>query len=451
MKRTGLAALLVAGLVVTGVLVWDGARQDREFRRLVALGDAALAQGQTFEAAEAFSGAVALRPDSMLAHLKRGDTYRRRGDLAAALRDLRRASQLDPGAVRPHEGLGDVNLAMGRYARAIEDYRDYLAIDERAPRVLYKLGLALYRDRRPREAVTPLRAALALDERLAEAQYTLGLCLGPGRPAEAVRALTRAVELQPSSVPARAALVDSLTSLGRWREAAAHLEAMASLEPDSPTHAVRVAMASTRLDRVDTAIGLLNRAVTRFPGEPGVRAALGRLWLDRAPDAAALDHALSVLRPGATAPVPTGELLGLYGRALARAGRHAEAEQVLEQAAGRLPVETETLTALASTSERLGHLQSARQALLDAVDLGTHDADPGILLRISALSLALRDVPSAITWARRAVDEADARHDGLWDAAQTALARALERAGQTAEAQAARQEVRRGSSSGRTP
>ncbi len=451
MKRTGLAALLVAGLVVAGVLAWDSARQDREFRRLISLGDAALAQGQTFEAAEAFSGAVALRPDSMLAHLKRGDTYRRRGDLAAALRDLRRASQLDPGAVRPHEGLGDVNLALGRYARAVDDYRAYLAIDERAPRVLYKLGLALYRDRRSTEAITPLRAALALDERLGEAHYTLGLCLGPGRPAEALRALARAVDLHPTSIAARAALVELLTSQGRWREAVTHLEGLASLEPDSPAHAVRVALGYARLGHVDTAIGLLNRAVARFPSEPGVRAALGRLWLDRPTAPLALSHALSALRPAATAPGPTGEVLGLYGRALALSGRDADAESVLEQAAGRLPVEPDTLTALATVAERLGHLASARQALLDAVDLETHDAGPAILLRISLLSLSMHDAASAITWARRAVDEAGSRKDGTWRAAMTALARALDRAGQTGEAQAVRLDLRASVGSARTP
>ena len=79
------AAALVAG----GVLAWTAIRQDREFQRLIAAGDTALAQDQTFTAIEAFSGALALKGDSMLAYLKRGDTYRRRGELAAALRDLR--------------------------------------------------------------------------------------------------------------------------------------------------------------------------------------------------------------------------------------------------------------------------------------------------------------------------------------------------------------------------
>src|ERR687896_684538 len=83
-----------------GDLVWYSVRQEREFQRLIAAGDAALAADQTYGAIEAFSDALALKSDSMLAYLKRGDTYRRRGELAAALRDLRLATTLDPSATR---------------------------------------------------------------------------------------------------------------------------------------------------------------------------------------------------------------------------------------------------------------------------------------------------------------------------------------------------------------
>ena len=134
---SGVAA---AALVVGGVLAWTTIRQDREFQRLIAAGDAAVAQDQTFTAIEAFSGALALKGDSMLAYLKRGDTYRRRGELAAALRDLRQASALEPTAPRPVELLGDVNAGMERYERAIEHYRQFIALDDRSPRVLYKLA-----------------------------------------------------------------------------------------------------------------------------------------------------------------------------------------------------------------------------------------------------------------------------------------------------------------------
>ncbi len=90
MKRPIVAAVGAMALAASLAFVWVDARREREFRRLIAVGDEAVASGQTFDAIEAFSGALTLKPDSMLARLKRGDTYRRRGEFAAALRDLDR-------------------------------------------------------------------------------------------------------------------------------------------------------------------------------------------------------------------------------------------------------------------------------------------------------------------------------------------------------------------------
>src|SRR5687767_861623 len=100
MKWPVVIGVAAGSLAVALVLGWMGVRQEREFRRLIAVGDAAVAGGRTSEAIEAFSGAIALKPESMLPYLKRGDTYRRRAEYSAALRDLRQASLLDPTAVR---------------------------------------------------------------------------------------------------------------------------------------------------------------------------------------------------------------------------------------------------------------------------------------------------------------------------------------------------------------
>ena len=106
--------LPVAVIVVLGVgglaggAVYQNAARDREYRTLLHRGDVTFAAGQTFGAIEAYSGALALRPDSMLAHLRRGETYGQRGDLESAARDFRTAASLDPSAPRPLEALGDV-------------------------------------------------------------------------------------------------------------------------------------------------------------------------------------------------------------------------------------------------------------------------------------------------------------------------------------------------------
>ena len=159
MKRRIAAAFVVLVAGAAAAVAYTAAARDREYQRLVTAGEAALAAAQTSVAIEAFSGAIALKPDSMLAHLKRGETYRRHGDLKAAFRDLRDASELDPSATRPLEQLGDVSLALSRPDRAAERYAAYVQLDDRSPRVLYKLALAQYRAGQSTLALRSVRRA----------------------------------------------------------------------------------------------------------------------------------------------------------------------------------------------------------------------------------------------------------------------------------------------------
>jgi tetratricopeptide (TPR) repeat protein len=367
MKRLVVVSVGVAALVVGILVAWYSVRQDREFQRLIAAGDAAIVHDQTFLAIEAFSGALALKPNSMLAYLKRGDTYRRRGELAAALRDLRQAAALDSGAPRPVELLGDVNVAMGRYDRAIEEYRRFTVLDDRAPRVLYKLALTYYRNGQAALAIEPLRQAVSFDDRFVEAHYLLGMAyLERKRDAEALRSLTRAIEINPAFAAAREEMADIYAQRGRNRDSLEQLEALAALEPAHAQRLVSVGLAYAKLGRTDAAILTLGRAAERFPEEPVVYTALGRVWLEAAEtrnDRVALGKAIGALQPTAGRATASSEALALYGRALYLSGEFGGAERTLQEATQRMPVEPLAFKYLAAASDRLGHLALARDAL----------------------------------------------------------------------------------------
>ena len=112
MKRMLAVAVLLAAAAVVVALAYTAAARDRSYRAYLSQGAAALADDQTFGAIEAYSGAIALQPDSMLAHLRRGEAYQRRNELEAATNDFRRAADLDPSATHPLEALGDVGVAL---------------------------------------------------------------------------------------------------------------------------------------------------------------------------------------------------------------------------------------------------------------------------------------------------------------------------------------------------
>lgn len=440
MKRRLAAALVVLVAGAGAAVAYTAAARDREYRRLVAAGEAALANAHTSVAIEAFSGAIALKPDSMLAHLKRGETYRRHGDLKAAVRDLREASDLDPSATRPLEQLGDVSLALNRPERAAERYAAYVQLDDRSPRVLYKLALAQYRAGQPALALRPVRRALALDDRFADAHYIAGLCLAAqGQASDARNALERAVELEPALIPAREALAAAYRSSGRHMDATDQLEALAALDRDRPARLIALGLEYADARRTDLAVATLGRAAERFPDNIDVYATLGEVWLRTALDAhdrVALGKALEALR---TAVVRGGSSreLALYGRALLAAGDTPAALRSLREASTKLPVAPATLLDLATAAQRLGDRRTARDALERHVALLAGSTPPSaVVRRLGDLSLALGDNPEAVRWWRRAaadtsdvtllvqLAQAESRV-GDYDAARRTVARAV--------------------------
>lgn len=366
MHRSIVAAVAITALVGAGTAVWLDARQEAEYRRLLTLGDVAVGRGQVSEAIEAFSGALTLKPDSMIARLKRGDTYRQRREFASAVRDLREAVALDPTAPRPLELLGDAHAAMGQLEAATLDYQRCLRLEDRAPRVAYKLGVVHYRNGKVSDAVETLQRAVDLDDRLAEAHYALALALKDSQPpARSERALRRALELDPTLAAAREELVSLYARTGRYRQVIEELEALAALEPARPERLVSVALAYAKLGRRDAAVLTLGRAAERHPDAPIVYTALGRVWLDEAEsqgDRAAVQKAVRALAPLATQPTASSEALSMYGRALYLSGSISAAELMLRRATQQMPVHPQAFAYLAAAARRLGHTDEARHA-----------------------------------------------------------------------------------------
>jgi tetratricopeptide (TPR) repeat protein len=421
MKRVWSAVVAAGIVIVLAVTAGNALVREREYQAFLARGDAAVAAGQTFQAIEAYSGAIALRGDSMIAHLKRGEVYRQRGENGAALRDLRTAERLDPSAARPAELLGDVNYELERYARAVESYRACAALDDRSPRVLYKLGLALFRSGDAAGAQVSLRQAIALDAKLPEAHYVLGLCLTDTRqPREAVAAFETAIRLDPGLIAAREELAAGYAAAGQTRQAVEQLEALAALEPERPERQAVVALAWARGGRTNDSVNLLGRAAARYPDHTSVFLALGRIWLDAAEprrDRMALRKALAALQPLAGRPTASSEALALYGRALMLSGNVNEAETFLRQASETFPVRMEALSWHADAAERIGRLAAARQSLERWITLAPEStADQGAVLeRIGALGLRLGDTAGAAAALLRAT-EAPSRRSSAFSA-----------------------------------
>lgn len=435
MKKVVAGLIVLAGLAAAGILAFQAVERDRDYRRLIQQGDEALSRGQTFVAIEDYSGAIVLKRGSMLAYLKRGEAHQRRGDmpetLAAALRDLRTAADLDPGATRTLEKLGDVNMQLRRFANAVDNYEAYLRLDDRAAPIYYKLALASRGGGRLTRAISALEQAVALTPDFPEAHYVLGLCLKERKEFKQARAaFERAIAISPAFIQAREELADLHRLQQRTRDEIEQLDALRALDPGKPERLIAVGRAHLRAGNRELAVMSLGRAAERFKDDPAVYAALGQVWLEAAEeggDPSDLRKALEAFGPVAAAPSKaSSETLGMYGRALVLAGRHAEAEAIFKQASERFPTDPEVLPHFASVAQRLGHLDDARQALMRYSILVDEDRDEAVhAARIADLSMQLDDAVSAVAWYQKS----DALHAS--DASMLArMADAQSRAGQ---------------------
>ena len=444
-KRAIFVIVVLALAAVGGVFAYQTAARQRDHAALLTRGDTALRDDQAFAAIEAYSGAIALRPDSMLAYLRRGQTYQHRGDrgdLEASVRDFRTAATLDPTATRPLEALGDALYQLQRYARAADAYERYLRLDDRSARVNYRLALSRYRERDTDAALTALREAVRLDDRMADAHYLLGVCLRDKHNApDALRAFERAVALEPGVIPAREELADLYGEMGRGAEELEQLQVLAGLDRDHAARQVAVGMAHARTGHWDLAVLTLGGALERNPNEPEIYRALGQVWLQRPrDDRAFLSKAREALERAASSPAATSEALTLYGRALLEEGDVEGAERALQQATTRYPIDPAAFLLYSATAEKQNHLDPARQALIQYGGLSESDTDfVPRATRIAALSIRLNEPRIAVEWLDRAVSTspsdvrllaalADAQlRGGDHTAAQATVARALDK------------------------
>jgi len=408
--RRLLLVLPVAAVAALLAFAYASFTAERQYYDLVRQGEDALARSKSSEAVEAFSGAIAIRSDRMLAWFKRGETYRARGELDAALRDLRQAVEIDPSVLPALEMLGDVQYDMGRYDRAAERYEAFLGVDDRSDTVLYKLALARFAEGQLEAATKALQRAVVLRPRFAEAYCFLGICLrAADNRADALAALNRAAELAPALLAAREELASLEAELGRPQAEQRHLEALVALDPDRPDRYTALALAYARAGRTDVAVTTLARATERMPDRPELLTALARVWLmvgERGPDRVALDKAIE-----ASARVvdqsPTSETMALLGRSLLLAGKTGQALPWLQRAATRHPVDPLALPSLADAAERLGRVAEARDALVKHATLDG-DRAPGALtaqraVRIARLCDRLDDATGAAHWLERAI------------------------------------------------
>jgi predicted O-linked N-acetylglucosamine transferase (SPINDLY family) len=256
------------------------------------------------------------------------------------------------------------------------------------------------------------------------------LALEAGQPADAIRLIRRATEIDPAIADFHASLGTILLSQNNPTGALDSLGRALDLEPDHLEAAVNLGLAYLSLNRVDLAVAQLAKAAATHPTQVGPHFALGIAYRRRD----ALSSSAMSLRTAASLAPTRVDILCELAETLAAAKLFGEAERVAQAAVTQGPRSAEARTALGNVLRLRDRAAESVPHYRIAVEVAPNHV-PALLNLGHALNQPAT-IGDAIALYRRVLDL-----DPRQSEAQIHLADALRRIGDPVEAERVLSEV----------
>ncbi|WMD09394.1 tetratricopeptide repeat protein [Streptomyces sp. FXY-T5] len=235
-------------------------------RARVVRGDELRGAGAHAQALTEYGRAIALDPESAVAHRNRAGIRGDMGDHDGAIADLDRAVALEPDNAWSIALRGEHHRIAGRDAEAIRDLTEAIRLDPALEFAWASRGATHGRAGDPDAALADLGRALDLDPDYAWAfARRARVWRALGDPRRRLADLDRALALSPDWPWARCERGDALRVAGRDEEAVADLDIALSLDPVYTSAYASRGESLARLGRHAEALADLNRAVEMRP------------------------------------------------------------------------------------------------------------------------------------------------------------------------------------------
>ncbi len=281
--------------------------------------------------ADLSGGALAARADSAVAadHLERAARHFHRGELEAAVIELKNVLQADPGNLSARILLGRVHLRQGLAASAEKELSIALNLGGDRDEIIGDLGNALLLQRK----YADLLALTASDELLVEVPVDVLILRGRaqfelGALDDAGQTFTRIRERDPDNLAALIGLAEVRRLGGAFAASAALLERAREIDPGAaeiPYQQGELELARRRLER---ARGHFERALELAPDHARARLALAGVAYELGDTETALEQATRVQQANPRDPIAAF----VRAQAAARLGDIEQAKAALEQA-----------------------------------------------------------------------------------------------------------------------
>jgi len=231
-------------------------------------------------AATSPASAPASAPASPADHIAAADAALAAGDTAQAARRFRQALVAAPNHPDALRGLALALTASGRHDEAVDAYRRIVTLSPNDSAARHNLGVALCRLERYGEAEAVYRELLENDPGHVQARYNLAaICQAQGRLAEARDAWREVLARAPHLASAHAHLGEVLTDLGDHAGAMGSFAESAKLTGDAASW-LNLAAAARAAGSLGRAIAAAKRAAELRADDPATWRLLGDLLYD---------------------------------------------------------------------------------------------------------------------------------------------------------------------------
>jgi serine/threonine-protein kinase len=210
--------------------------------------------------------AVALRPDSAVAHNNLGNGLARKKDLDGAIAELKKAIELDPNFAFAHNNLGNALYHKGNVDEAITEFRRALALDSRNAACRANLGDALQAKKDFDGAMAEYSEAMKLDSGLASAHSgTAYVLYERGDLPGAITELSKAIDRDPRSASYHYNLGECLHRQGKLDLAIAAYKKAIDLDPGFAKAHTNLGIALSEIGESDGAFAEFRKAIDLDP------------------------------------------------------------------------------------------------------------------------------------------------------------------------------------------
>jgi eukaryotic-like serine/threonine-protein kinase len=220
------------------------------------------------EAVRFFSAAVAIRPQSSVAHYSLGSALVAQQMPDEAIAEFRAAIRLKSDFAEPYYGLGVALHGQEKTDEAIAAFRTAIRLRPDDAAAHSALGSALRARGKLDDAIGEFRAAIGFDNGLFEAHHNLGIALhGQKNFDEAIAEYRTAIRLRPDHAEARTNLASALQERGSVDEAIAAYREAIRIAPELFQAHNGLGTAFHQQKKLGDAIAAYRMAVRLKPGD----------------------------------------------------------------------------------------------------------------------------------------------------------------------------------------